>query len=70
MTDPEPLWLLMSDAYGSAPRTDYGSDRFGYAAELRVIAASIEDHFILLSGDAVLIRDWLLAEADRAEDGS
>ena len=69
MTDREPLWLLMCAAYGSAKKTDYGSDSPGYAAELRAIVNTMEDHFVMLNGDAILVRDWLLAEADRAEAG-
>jgi hypothetical protein len=68
MTDPNrPLWQVMADAYIIAHAS--GNVAHAYAAELRAVVNAMEDHFVMLNGDSILVRDWLLAEADKAEAG-
>jgi hypothetical protein len=70
MTDPDrpPLWEAMDAARFLALRRGCNNG-VAVAAELRAIVGAMEGHFVMLNGDSILVRDWLLAEADKAEAG-
>jgi len=77
MSTSEPLWQLMEAAF-LAGRKPGNCDRLGYAAELRVIADWLVPEEAWLGTDETCyahfserrrMRQRLLAEADRAEQG-
>jgi len=73
MPEPRPLWKVMERAYPSPEKIRVPSaenlSRQIYAAEIRAIAREIAKRDPDNAMSALAVEEWLLAEAERAEQG-